>query len=132
MIKTVLTILLIVICALIVVVVMLQHGSEKGLGAISGISSQDTYWGKNKGRSTEGRLKKLTAFLVVAVLGLSLLLNSSFINGLSSKNDTGESVKTTSTSATSTGSDSVVSDSNSVISSSIVSGSVVTGSNSVK
>lgn len=116
MIKTVLTVILVVICVLTIIVVMMQQGSEKGLGAISGISIQDTYWGKNKGRSKEGRLKKLTAFLVAVFIGLSLLLDSSFIANLSSKNST-ETV--TSTSAVST---SVVTESSSVIS----------GSNAVK
>ena len=116
MIKTVLTVILVVICVLTIIVVMMQQGSEKGLGAISGISIQDTYWGKNKGRSKEGRLKKLTAFLVAAFIGLSLLLDRSFITNLSSKNST-ETV--TSTSAFST---SVVTES----------GSVTSGSNAVK
>ena len=99
MIKTVLTIILIAVCALTAVIVMMQQGSEKGLGALSGIQTQDTYWGKNKGRSKEGRLKKLTVILVVAFIGLSLLLNTSLINNISKH---GESVPTTSTSVVST------------------------------
>ena len=98
MIKTVLTIILIAVCALTAVIVMMQQGSEKGLGALSGIQTQDTYWGKNKGRSKEGRLKKLTAILVVAFIGLSLLLNTSLINNLS---EHGESVTSTSVESTS-------------------------------
>ena len=99
MMKTVLTIILIAVCALTAVIVMMQQGSEKGLGALSGIQTQDTYWGKNKGRSKEGRLKKLTVILVVAFIGLSLLLNTSLINNISKH---GESVPTTSTSVVST------------------------------
>ena len=36
----------------------MQEGKEQGLGTIAGIS--DTYWGKNKGRSIEGALVKVT------------------------------------------------------------------------
>ena len=32
----------------------MQEGKSAGLGAIAGAA--DTYWGKNKGRSMEGRL----------------------------------------------------------------------------
>lgn len=115
MIKTVLTVILVVICVLTIIVVMMQQGSEKGLGAISGISIQDTYWGKNKGRSKEGRLKKLTAFLVAAFIGLSLLLDSSFITNMSSKNstETATSTSAVSTSAA-TGGSAVTSGSNAV------------------
>lgn len=117
MIKTILTIILIAICALVAVIVMMQQGSEKGLGAISGISSQDTYWGKNKGRSKEGKLKKLTVFLVAAFIGLSLFLNSSFTANLSSKQNNTESVTSTSVNSASDTSEST---------------SVVSGSNTVK
>ena len=117
MIKTALTSVLIVVCVLIIVIVMMQQGSEKGLGAISGISSQDTYWGKNKGRSKEGRLKKLTTILVAVFIGLSLLLNGSFIANLSSKQNNTESVRSTSITSVSDISEST---------------SVVSGSNTVK
>ena len=55
--KTVLTVVFIIICIALTVIILLQEGKSAGLGAISGAA--DTYWGKNKGRSMEGMLVKL-------------------------------------------------------------------------
>ena len=41
------------------VIVLMQEGKSAGLGAISGAA--ETYWGKNKGRSMEGKLEKFTS-----------------------------------------------------------------------
>ncbi|HBZ53334.1 MAG TPA: preprotein translocase subunit SecG, partial [Eubacterium sp.] len=46
-------------------------------GAINGMA--DTYWGKNKGRSLEGRLEKATAVLVVLFIILAVVLNTSLV-----------------------------------------------------
>ena len=59
--KIVLTILFILVCIALVVLVLMQEGKSAGLGAISGAA--ETYWGKNKGRSMEGLLVKLTKLL---------------------------------------------------------------------
>ena len=56
--KTILSVLFIIISLIITVVILMQEGKSAGLGAISGAA--DTYWGKNKGRSIEGVLVKLT------------------------------------------------------------------------
>lgn len=59
-------------CALFLIVAVLLQNSQKGLsGAIAGGSS-DTYFGKNKGKSKQKKLSKLTAiasiiFVVVAL-----------------------------------------------------------------
>lgn len=50
----------------IILVVLLQPGNSEGLGAISGSSGTDTYLGKNKSRTWESRLKKIT--IIAAVL----------------------------------------------------------------
>ena len=68
--KTVLTILFILVCIAMVVLVTLQEGKEAGLGTIAGMS--DTYWSKNKGQSLQGKLLKATTvccvlFFVVAI-----------------------------------------------------------------
>ncbi|HEY8443621.1 MAG TPA: preprotein translocase subunit SecG [Clostridia bacterium] len=51
----------------LIIVVLFQPGDSEGLGAISG--GQDTFFGKHKGNTLEGRMKKLTiwtaALLVV-------------------------------------------------------------------
>jgi len=56
--------------------VLLQEGKSAGLGSISGAA--ETYWGKNKGRSMEGVLIKLTAILGGAFFVLSIVLNLPF------------------------------------------------------
>lgn len=73
MLKTILTIVFVLICIALTVIVLLQEGKSQGLGAIGGMA--DSYWGKNKGRSMEGTLEKFTKFAAIAVLLLALVLN---------------------------------------------------------
>ena len=61
--KTVVTVIFILICLALTVIILMQEGKSAGLGAIAGAA--DTYWGKNKGRSMEGMLVKITRALVV-------------------------------------------------------------------
>ncbi|MCH5269482.1 MAG: preprotein translocase subunit SecG [Lachnospiraceae bacterium] len=68
-----LTILFILICIALVVLVLMQEGKSAGLGAISGAA--ETYWGKNKGRSMEGQLVKITKILAIAFILLAVILN---------------------------------------------------------
>lgn len=58
------------------VIVLMQEGKQAGLGAIAGAA--ETYWGKNKGRSMEGLLEKLTRIIAVLFIVLSIVLNLSF------------------------------------------------------
>ena len=71
--KTILTILFIIISLVITVVILMQEGKTAGLGAISGAA--DTYWGKNKGRSMEGMLVKVTRICVILFLVLAVVLD---------------------------------------------------------
>ena len=71
--KTVLTVVFIIICIALTVIILLQEGKSAGLGAISGAAY--TYWGKNKGRSMEGMLVKVTRVLVILFLLISIVLN---------------------------------------------------------
>ena len=71
--KTVLTVVFIIISIALTVIMLLQEGKSAGLGAISGAA--DTYWGKNKGRSMEGMLVKVTRVLVILFLLISIVLN---------------------------------------------------------
>lgn len=71
MLKTILTVVFVLICVALTVIVLLQEGKSSGLGSISGMA--DSYWGKNKGRSMEGTLEKFTKFAAAAVLVLSLI-----------------------------------------------------------
>lgn len=71
--KTVIAIIFIIVCILLVVLVLMQEGKSAGLGSISGAA--ETYWGKNKGRSMEGLLVKLTKIMAAAFILLAVLLN---------------------------------------------------------
>ncbi|ADL34033.1 preprotein translocase subunit SecG [Butyrivibrio proteoclasticus B316] len=62
------------ICAALVVLVLAQEGKSQGLGAIQG-TVENTYWGKNKGRSREGVLKKVTIILSVLFVVIAIVLN---------------------------------------------------------
>ena len=71
--KVILTIVFIIISLVLTVVILMQEGKQAGLGAIAGAA--DTYWGKNKGRSMEGMLVKITKYAVVAFILLAVVLN---------------------------------------------------------
>ena len=71
--KTVLSVLFIIVSVIITIVILFQEGKSAGLGTIAGVA--DTYWGKNKGRSKEGRLVKATVTGVVLFFILSMVLN---------------------------------------------------------
>ena len=71
-----LAILVIIVSVIIVVLVALQESKQQGLsGAISGAA--ESYWGKNKGRSMEGLLVKITRILAVSFMVLAAILNLS-------------------------------------------------------
>ena len=71
--KIVIQILFILICIGLTVLVLMQEGKSAGLGAISGAA--ETYWGKNKGRSMEGKLVKITKYLAIGFMLFSIILN---------------------------------------------------------
>ena len=69
--------LFILVCIFITVIVLMQESKQNGLsGAISGAA--DTYWGKNKGRSMEGKLVLFTKILAVAFIVIAAILNINF------------------------------------------------------
>ena len=74
-----LSIIFVLIAIALTVIVLLQEGKSQGLGSIAGMA--DTYWGRNKGRSMEGLLVKLTKWLAVSFLLLAAILNISRIWG---------------------------------------------------
>ncbi len=71
--RVTLTVIFILVCIALVILVLMQEGKTAGLGAVSGAA--ETYWGKNKGRSMEGKLVKITTGLAVAFLLLAVVLN---------------------------------------------------------
>ena len=73
--KYILMALFIIVSIVLTIVIMMQEGEDAGSGSLSG-QSLDTYWSKNKGRSKEGVIVKVTTVLVVAFFVLALLLNT--------------------------------------------------------
>ncbi len=74
--RLILTILFVIDCIAMSAIILLQEGKSAGLGAISGAA--DTYWGKNKGRSMEGALVKITRVMAVLFFVLAAVLNMPF------------------------------------------------------
>ena len=75
MLRTILTIIFIIVCIALSIIVVYQEGKSAGLGSISGAA--DSYWGKNKGRAMDGTLVKITKWLAVAFFLLACVLNIS-------------------------------------------------------
>lgn len=71
--KLVIQIVFIILCIALTALVLMQEGKQAGLGAISGAA--ETYWGKNKGRSMEGALVKITKYLAIGFMLISIVLN---------------------------------------------------------
>lgn len=72
--KLVLSIIFVIISITITIIVLMQEGKQAGLsGSVSGMA--DSYWGKNKGRSVEGKLEKVTTILGVLFIVIAIVLN---------------------------------------------------------
>ncbi|MCR4901792.1 MAG: preprotein translocase subunit SecG [Butyrivibrio sp.] len=77
--EIVLGVIFIIVSAVLTVIVLAQEGKTQGLGAIQGFATDNTYWGKAKGRSREGILKKVTVVMAVLFIALAIILNLSVI-----------------------------------------------------
>lgn len=62
----------ILICVALVLLVILQEGNDKGMGVIGG--GADTFFGKEKGRSIDSTLKKITTALAILFAVLTVIL----------------------------------------------------------
>jgi preprotein translocase subunit SecG len=67
-----LTVIYVVFCLFLIAVVLLQSGKSAGLGAISG--GMDTFLSKNKAKTWDVRLAKITKWVAVAFMALTLVL----------------------------------------------------------
>ena len=74
MLKLVLSILLVVLDLALIAVVMLQSGKSAGLsGAIAG--GADTFLAKNKAKSIDAKLAKMTKWVAIAFMILALVVS---------------------------------------------------------
>ncbi|MBR6402453.1 MAG: preprotein translocase subunit SecG [Eubacterium sp.] len=76
--KTVLTIVFIIIGIALAVLVLSQEGKDNGFNA-SFTGSVDSYWGKNKKHSKEARIQRLTAVLGAAFIIIAAILSSKWM-----------------------------------------------------
>lgn len=71
--QLILSIIYVILAAFLVVVVTMQSGKSSGLsGAIGGGS--DTFLAKNKAKSLDGRLAKMTKWVAIVFMVLTLVL----------------------------------------------------------
>lgn len=69
----------VIISIILIAVVLLQHGKQQGLsGAIAG--GAETFFGKNKGRTIDAVLKKVTSVVAILFVISSIALAAYSIN----------------------------------------------------
>jgi preprotein translocase subunit SecG len=67
------TVVLVLFELFLIIVVLLQQGKSAGLSASLG-GGTETFFGKNKSRSFEGRLQRLTTISAIGFIIVSILL----------------------------------------------------------
>ena len=74
MLKLILSIVLVLLDLVLIAVVMLQSGKSAGLsGAIAG--GADTFLSKNKAKSVDAKLAKMTKWVAIAFMVLALVIS---------------------------------------------------------
>lgn len=63
--STICLVLSIISAIFVIIVVIMQPGNSNGIGAVSG--SQETFYGKNKNKTLESKMKKLTVISVIVL-----------------------------------------------------------------
>ena len=72
--STICLVLSIIAAIFVIIVVIMQPGNSNGIGAVSGQS--ETFYGKNKGKTLESKMKKLT---VIAVIVLAVCMIAFYV-----------------------------------------------------
>lgn len=70
--KIIMMIILNVVSLVLIGVVLMQQGEKQGLGAIAG--GAESFFGKNKAKSYEGKLSMLTKVSAVIFVAISFVL----------------------------------------------------------
>lgn len=71
--QTFFTVLHVVVCIVLIMVILMQSSKVQGLsGIVQG--GAETFFGKNKGRSYEGKLAKATAVFMILFIVTSIAL----------------------------------------------------------
>ena len=64
--STICLILSIISAIFVIIIVIMQPGNSNGIGAVSGNS--ETFYGKNKNKTLESKMKKLTVISVIVLV----------------------------------------------------------------
>ncbi|MFI3324834.1 MAG: preprotein translocase subunit SecG [Clostridia bacterium] len=72
-IEIILGIFLIIFALGLIAAVLLQEGHQKNVGSVMG--GAETFFSKNKARSIEGKLERLTKFIAYGFFGLVVIIN---------------------------------------------------------
>ena len=64
--STICLILSIISAIFVIIIVIMQPGNSNGIGAVSGNS--ETFYGKNKSKTLESKMKKLTVISVIVLV----------------------------------------------------------------
>ena len=72
--QIVFTVLLLISSLVLIISVLLQKGDAEGVGALTGGSNMDSFFGKNKAKTMEGRMAQLTKGSAIAFVVLGLVL----------------------------------------------------------
>ena len=74
--KLILTIIQLISSVVLIVIVSFQSGKDAGLGAaLSGTSTTDTFYARNKSSSMSAKLARATKWVALTFIVLTLLLN---------------------------------------------------------
>lgn len=69
------TIVLVLFEIFLIVVVLLQSSNSPGLSSSFGGGNTETFFGKNKNRSREGRLQRLTSVSAIGFIVLAVIIS---------------------------------------------------------
>ncbi|MDP4152114.1 MAG: preprotein translocase subunit SecG [Bacillota bacterium] len=72
--QIVISILQMIACLIIIIVVLMQQGKNANLGVITG--GAETFFGRNKGRTIEEKLKKWTTIIAALFILLTVALDA--------------------------------------------------------
>lgn len=72
-IEIILGIVLIVFALALIATVLLQEGHQKNVGTVMG--GAETFFSKNKARSIEGKLERLTKFIAIGFFAFVVIIN---------------------------------------------------------
>lgn len=72
--KVLLTIVYVIVCVVLIVICLMQSSEDEGTSSTIVGGSQSSFYEKNKGRTKEGKLKRLTIILGIVFVILTTAL----------------------------------------------------------